>query len=153
MDVLAFLVLLAGKLWLDAEGVGTEVVTLGLEHVGWEVLGSETVVEGERGGEGWCWDTPESTLGDDVTPAWLRLVDGLVEEVVEQQVLEVWVGAVGLGDVLEENRADDAATTPHQGDLGLLELPAVLFGSLFQLVSNVKEESRFKLTACISMKP
>lgn len=130
VDVLSFRILLASELWLDTESVGTEVVTLCLEHVGWKILRSDTVVEGKGGREGWCWDTPESALGDDVTPAWLRLVDGLVEEVVEEQVLEVWVGAVGLGDVLQEDRADDAASTPHECDLWLLELPAVFFGGL-----------------------
>ena len=43
MDVLSDLVLLVGILGLDSEGVGTEVVTLGLEKVGGEVLGAVTV--------------------------------------------------------------------------------------------------------------
>ena len=154
MDVLALFVLLGGEFGLDAEGVSTEVVTLGLEHVGWKILGSESIVEGESGGEGWCWDTPEGTLRDDVTPAWLCLVDGFVEEVIKEQVFEVWVGAVGLGDVLEEDRADDAASTPHQGDLGLLEPPVVLLGSLFQVIRvSHKNKSYSKLTDCINMKP
>lgn len=135
VDVLALGVLLAGVLGLDAEGVGTEVVTLGLEHVGGEVLGAVTVVEGQGGAEGRGGDTPEGTLGDNVAPAVLGGVDGVVEEVVEEKVLKVGVAAVGLGDVLEEDRADDAATTPHEGDLGLLELPAVLLGSLREIVS------------------
>ena len=61
--------------------------------------------------------------GNDVSPAGLGVVNSLVEEVVKQQVLEVGVGAEGLGDVLEENGSDDAATTPHEGDVGLVELP------------------------------
>lgn len=43
MDVLSDLVLSVGELWLDLEGVGTEVITLGLEEVGREVLGAVTV--------------------------------------------------------------------------------------------------------------
>lgn len=130
VDVLALGVVLVGELRLDAEGVGTEVVTLGLQDVGREVLGAEAVVEGEGGGEGRGRDTPESTLGDDVTPASLGLLDGLVEEVGEQQVLKVGVGTVGSSDVLQEDGADDAATTPHESNLRLLELPAVLLSSL-----------------------
>lgn len=38
-------VLLAGKLRLDSEGVGTKVITLCLEEVGREVLGAVSVVE------------------------------------------------------------------------------------------------------------
>ena len=134
MNVLALWVLLVGELWLDAEGVGTEVVTLGLEKVGWEVLGPVTVEEGKGGGEARSWETPESTLGDDVSPAWLSLVNGLVEEIVEEEVLKVWVAAVGAGDVLQEDGTDNATTTPHEGDLWLVELPAVLTGGLENLL-------------------
>ena len=157
VDVLALGVLLAGVLGLDAEGVGTEVVTLGLEHVGGQVLGAVTVVEGQGGAEGRGGDTPEGTLGDNVAPAVLGSVDGLVEEVVEEQVLKVGVAAVGVGDVLEEDGTDDAATAPHEGDLGLLELPAVVLGGLRWIVSILRLQSfdlaGKKLTACMSMKP
>ena len=118
-------------LWLDAESVGTEVVALCLQHVGRQVFCAVAVVEAESGGESRCWDTPESTLADDVSPSWLCLVDGLVEEVVEEQVLEIRVVTVCRGDILQEDGTDDAASTPHQGNRGLVELPAVLLGSLF----------------------
>lgn len=130
MDVLALGEGLAGVLGLDVEGVGTEVVTLGLEQVGGQVLGAVAVVEAEGGGEGGSRNTPEGSLADDVTPAGLGVVNGLVEEVVEEEVLEVGVVAVSLGDVLEEDGADDAATTPHEGDGGLVELPLVLLGGV-----------------------
>lgn len=153
VDVFAFWVLFAGKLWLDEEGVGAEVVTLSLEEVGRQVLSAEAVVEGQSGAEGWHGNTPLSTLGDDVTPSWLCLVNGLVEEVVEQEVLEVWVGTVCVCDVLKEDGSDDAASTPHEGDLWLAELPVVLLGSL-QNVSNVPRIGiSGQHTACISMKP
>lgn len=64
MNVLALLVLLVGALWLDPEGVGTEVVTLSLQQVGREVLRAVSVVEGERGAESGCGNAPKSTLGD-----------------------------------------------------------------------------------------
>ena len=65
MDVLALLVLLVGALWLDSEGVCAEVVTLGLQQVGGEVLRAVSVVEAESGAESGCGDTPESALGND----------------------------------------------------------------------------------------
>ena len=52
----------------------------------------------------------------------------LVKEVIKQQVLEVRVGSVRLCDILEEDGADDAATAPHERDLGLVEFPGVLLG-------------------------
>jgi len=130
VDVLALGEVLVGILGLDAEGVGTEVVTLGLQQVGREVLGAVAVVEAEGSAEGRERDTPEGRLADNVSPAGLSVVDGLVEEVVEQEVLEVGVVAVSVGNVLEEDGADDAATTPHEGNGGLVQLPAVLLSGL-----------------------
>lgn len=68
-------------------------------------------------------------------------MDSLVEEVVEEQVLEVWVGAVRLGDILQEDRSDDAATAPHERNLGLVQLPVVLLSGLF--AASVKNLQTF----------
>lgn len=130
MNVLALGEGLVGVLGLDAESVGTEVVTLGLQQVGGQVLGAVAVVEAEGGGEGRQRNTPEGRLADNVTPAGLGLVDGLGEEVIEQQVLKVGVVAVSVGDVLQEDGADNATTAPHEGNGRLVELPAVLLGGL-----------------------
>lgn len=130
MDILALGESLAGVLGLDAESVGTEVVTLGLEQVGGQVLGAVTVVEAESSGEGRSGDTPQSGLADHVTPASLGGVNGLVEEVVEEKVLKVGVVAVGVGDILKEDGADDATTAPHEGNGRLVQLPLVLLGGL-----------------------
>lgn len=130
MDVGVNGVLLVGSLGLDLEGVGTEVITLGLEEVGGEVLGAVTIEPRQGGAEAGGWDTEEGGLGDHVTPSGLGGVDGLVEEVGEEEVLKLWVGAVGLGDVLEEDGADNASSAPHEGDGWLVELPLVLLGGL-----------------------
>lgn len=130
VDVLALGVVLVGVLRLDAEGVSTEVVTLSLQQVGGEVLGAVSVVEAEGSAESGGRDTPESTLADNISPAALGLGDGGLEEVVEEKVLKVGVAAVGVGDILEKDGADDTATTPHEGNGRLVKLPAVLAGSL-----------------------
>jgi len=130
VDVLTLGEGLAGVLGLDAESVGTEVITLSLQQVGGQVLGAVAVVEAEGSGEGRQRDTPDSRLADNVAPAALGGVDGLGEELIEQQVLEVGVVAVGVGDVLKEDGADNAATTPHEGDGRLVQLPVVLLSSL-----------------------
>lgn len=57
-------------------------------------------------------------------------MDGLVEEVVEEQVLEVVIGVVGSGDILEEDRANDTSSAPHESDGWLVELPLVFAGGL-----------------------
>ena len=136
MNILAFLVLCVRELRLDLEGMRAKVITLRLEQVGGQVLGTVSIKPGQSGGECWGRYTEESSLGDDVAPAGLRLVDCLVEKVVEEEVFEIGVGTVRGGDVLEEDGADDAATTPHEGDRGLVELPAIFLGSL-QLVIHL----------------
>ena len=130
MDVLALGEVGVGELGLDAEGVGAEVVALRLEQVGRQVLCAVAVVEAERRAERRRRDTPQSHLADHVSPAVLRLVDRLVEEVVKQEVLQVGVVAVRVGDVLEEDRPDNAPTTPHERNRRLVQLPTVFLGSL-----------------------
>lgn len=130
MNVLSLWILGGGKLWLDLEGVGTKVISLRLEEIGWEILGTVTVEPRESSGETWSWDTDLSGLGNDVSPSWLSLLDGVLEEVGEEEVLELWVLAVGISDVLEEDGADDASSAPHEGDGWLVELPLVLLSGL-----------------------
>jgi hypothetical protein len=64
VDILANLVCIVGVFWLDPEGVCAEVITLCLQQVGGEVLGTVTVVEAESGAESGGGNSPESTLGD-----------------------------------------------------------------------------------------
>ena len=45
-------------------------------------------------------------MGDDATPAGLRLVNGLVEEVIEKKGFQVGGLLICLGDVTEEDRLD-----------------------------------------------
>jgi hypothetical protein len=64
VDILALGVGLAGEFGLNAESVGTEVITLGLEKVGGKILGSVSVVERKSRAEGGSRNAPESALGD-----------------------------------------------------------------------------------------
>ena len=71
---------------LDPECVGAKVIALSLQQVGREVLGSVAIVEAQRSRESGSWDTPQGAFADNIPPARLSRVDGLVEEVVEQQI-------------------------------------------------------------------
>lgn len=154
MDVLAFLVLLVGILGLDEESVGTEVVTLSLEQVGGQILGAVSIKESQCSAERRHRNTSLDRIGDAISPAILSVVDSLVEEVVEEQVFKVRLGAVSSSNVLQEDGSDDTTTTPHESDRGLVELPAVLLGSLFTKSVHARLARREEsLTVCISMKP
>lgn len=120
-------VLLAGQ---DTEGVGTEVVTLRLDEVGRDDLAAVAVEEGEGSGESGERNTPDDALSNDTPPTRLSLVEGLVEEVVEQEGFETLVLGVGSGDVAEEDGLDNATTTPHLSNASIVEVPALLLGSL-----------------------
>ncbi len=74
-------------------------------------------------------------------------MDSLVEEIVEEQVLEIGIAAVCVCDVLQEYGSDDTATTPHESDRWLVELPLVLFCSLQD--NQLSEPSRIKI--CIPL--
>ena len=116
MNILALGVLLTRMLRLDLERMRTEVIALSLEEIGREILGAVAVEPRERGAESWCGNAKECSFGNDVAPTGLGFVDGLVEEVVEEEVLECRVVAVRRGDVFEEDGPDDASSTPHQCD-------------------------------------
>ncbi|KAH3667268.1 hypothetical protein OGAPHI_002917 [Ogataea philodendri] len=120
---------LGGKLRQDLESVGSEVVSLGLQQVSWQLLGSVTVVEGQSSREGWGWDTGLNSKSESLSPSGLCLGNSLVEEWVEQQVLQVWVLSVSRGDLTQENRSDDTSSSPHESNGWEIELPAVLLGS------------------------
>ena len=133
--VLALGILLAGVLGLDLEGVRAKVIALRLQQIRREFLRAVPVVEAEGGAKGRRGNAPSRPLADNVSPPRLRLVDGFVEEVVEQQVLEVRVLAVRRRNVLQEHRPDNAATAPHQGNRRFVQFPAVFSSSLRDCVS------------------
>lgn len=115
---------------LDLEGMGAEVITLGLEQVGREILRAVSVIEAQGRTESWCGNAPFGALSYNVSPTFLSVMNGFVEEVIKQQVLEIRVLPISACNVLEEDGANDAASSPHECDRGLVQFPAVFFGSL-----------------------
>ena len=91
MDVLTLRVGLAGKLRLDDEGVSTEVVSLSLQKVGWQILGTVAVEERKSRAESRRGNARLDSISYYIAPPLLSIVDGLIEEVVEEQVLQVRV--------------------------------------------------------------
>lgn len=114
MDILAFWIFLAGIFRLDLEGVGSEVISLCLKQVGRQVLCAIAVKPAEGSAESWSWYAEKCSLRHDISPAWLSLVNSLVEEAVEEKVLEIWIVSVRRSDILQENGSNDTASTPHE---------------------------------------
>ena len=57
-------------------------------------------------------------------------MDGVPEEIIQEQVVKAGVLVKGRLDVAEEARPDDAASSPHQSNAAIVEVPAKLLGSL-----------------------
>lgn len=91
MVVFAFRILGTRVFRLDLKGMGAKVVSLCLQKVGRQILSAIAVIEAEGGAKSWGWDSPERAFAHDVSPTWLCLVDGLVEEVIKEQILQVRV--------------------------------------------------------------
>ncbi len=112
-------------------GVGTEEVALGLEEVGGEAFGAVAVVVAEGGRERGNRDAVEGGDAHHFAPALLGLAEHVLEERVEHEVRELRVGAVGIGDAVEEAGADDATATPDGGDAAEVEAPVLLLAHGF----------------------
>jgi hypothetical protein len=103
VDILAFWVFATGKLWLDLERMGTKVISLCLEQIGREILSTVSIKPAESGAESRSWYAEKGGLRDDVSPTRLRFVNSLVEEVIEEEILKIWVVAISCSDVLQED--------------------------------------------------
>jgi hypothetical protein len=103
MNILALWVFLAGIFGLDLEGMGAEIISLSLEQVGGQVLGAITVKPAEGSTKSWGRYAEKRSLGDNVSPTWLSLMNSFVEEVIKEKILKIWVFPVGGRDILQEN--------------------------------------------------
>ena len=122
-----------GIFWLDTESVSTKVVSLGLQEICWEILRPIAVIKAECSAECRCWNSPEGAFANNVSPSWLSLMDGFVEEVIEKKIFKIGVSTICGCDVLQENRTDNAATSPHECNGRLVEFPFVRLSSLCRL--------------------
>ena len=70
---------LAALLVLSLVGVGTEVITLGLDHVGWAVGSAVTIKVGQCRSDGWHGNAVQARNGSNLPPALLCTLDLLLE--------------------------------------------------------------------------
>ena len=70
---------------------------------------------------------------------YLAIVDGVPEELVAEEVLELRVLVVGLLDVAQEDAPDDAAAAPHQRDRAVVQLPREQLRGLAQQHETLNE--------------
>lgn len=110
--------------------VRSKVISLRLQQVRRENSVSVPIKERQRGRDRRSRNPQKSALRNNVSPALRSLSHGLGKEGVKEQVLELGVLGVRSLDVTQEDRADNAASAPHKGNAGIVQVPAVLLGSL-----------------------
>ncbi len=110
-----------------------EVVTLRLNQVRRQHRGTVAVIVGNSCGEGRRRDAVLHRIGHHVTQRLLILVSNIFKVRRQQQVSDIRHLFVSIGDFLQELRTNDAACTENLRDLAVVQVPAVLIGSRFQL--------------------
>src|SRR5437667_11021135 len=103
MNVFTFMIFLISIIWFDSERVGSEIVSLCLKKVRREILSAVAVKPTKRSAKRRGRYAKLCTLSNSVSPARLRSMDGLVEEIVKQKVLKIRILAVRRRNVLQEN--------------------------------------------------
>src|SRR4051812_46082590 len=116
---------LSARLVQTLVGVRAKVVALGLEQVGGQTGRAVTVVVRKGGAER---RRRHATLGcerNNLAPIFLRLFHRLVEVGIKEQIGEVRIAGIGLGDLLQKGRANDTTAAPDLRDLAEVESPVV----------------------------
>lgn len=109
--------------------MSSKVITLCLQQVCWQPLRAIAIVEGQSRRQARHWNSPKRRVGHDLSPRVLVLDHCGLEEIVQQEVRQLWVAHESLFDVAQEHASNDAASAPHQGDAAVVQVPAIFLGS------------------------
>ncbi len=91
------------------------------------------VVIGNRCGEGRNRNTVLYCISNDITQRLLVVIGNLLEVRSQQQVSDLRIFGISIGDFLQELRTDDAASTENLRDFAVVQIPVVLFRRSTQL--------------------
>ncbi len=107
------------------ESVGSEIVPLRLEKIRWEVRLAVAVKIAQSGAKCRHGNSEfDGRLNGD-PPVGLSAIQDVREEGVEDEILELRVFPIRLGDAIEEACPDDATAAPDAGDIAKVEIPIV----------------------------
>lgn len=121
----------------SAVSVCSEEVALCLRQSSWQTLRTQAIVIGQRAGEHRCRNTCINGGLDDSAPGILGIGKELGEIRIKCQGSRVPIG-VGVGDAVEEFRSDNAAAAPDLGNGSQVDIPAVLLGTVFDLIKSLR---------------
>lgn len=105
----------------------TKIVTLSLDQIRRQNSSTVAVIIGNRSGEGRNRDTVLYRISNDITQRLLVVIGNLLEVRSQQQVSDLRVFGICIGDFLQELRTDDATSTENLRDFAVVQIPIVLF--------------------------
>lgn len=111
----------------------TEIVTLCLDQVCRQNSRTVAVVIGNRSGKGRNRDTVLYCISNDIAQRLLVIIGNLFKVRSQQQVSDLRIFGICIGDFLQELRTDDAASTENLRDFAVIQIPVVLFRRSTQL--------------------
>ena len=91
----------------------TEIVTLCLDQVCRQNSGTVAVIIGNRSGKGRNRDTVLYRISDDIAQRLLVVIGNLLEVRSQQQISDLRIFGISIGDFLQELRTNDAASTEN----------------------------------------
>lgn len=121
----------------------TEIVTLCPDQVRRQNSGTVAVVIGNRSSESRNRDTVQYRISNDITQRLLVVIGDLLEVRGQQQVSDLRIFGICIGDFLQELRTDDAASTENLRDFAVVQIPVVLFRRRSQLREAPGRKKRF----------
>ena len=124
-----------------------EIVTLCLDQVRRQNSGTVAVIIGNRSGEGRNRDTVLYCISDDIAQRLLVVIGNLLEVRGQQQVSDLRIFGISIGDFLQELRTDDAASTENLRDFAVVQIPVVFFRRSTQLREALSVRNDFAYNA------
>ena len=110
-------------------GVRTKVITLSLDQVSWQNCGTITIVVSYCGRERRYRNTILHGISHHITQRLLIVISDLFEVWCQQEVSNASVLRISIGDLLQELRTNDAASTENLSDLAVVQIPVVFIRS------------------------
>ena len=106
-------------------GVRAEIIALRLQQIRRQAVGGVAVEVTQRRSHGRSRNAVRDSRSCDLAPRGDELLHGFLEIRVEQEVTKLRIFVIRFLDLAEEDRPDDAAAAPHEGNAAIVEIPAV----------------------------
>ncbi len=109
-------------------GVRSKIISLCLQQVGRQATAAIAIVESQGSTHGRHRNAHLNGRGDHSAPGCLCFLDGVLEERVDEQVLQLRIFVKRFLYLAEEGRTNNTTAAPHQGDAAIVQVPVMVLG-------------------------